>query len=229
MGCRMEPMTKPHALVVFDLDGTLLRGPTVCEVLAERLGRLPSMQEFEQLKDREGISAARAEMALWYRDVPRSMLLQSLSRAQHAPGLAEGISLLQAHGVVIGIASITWRFAVSHFAEALGIEHYLATDLQDSGVIDHVWPEHKARWVLDLTARLEVPIERTAAVGDSAGDYDMLGVVGAPIFVGAEAPRNASWHHMPAASIEHIARRLVDVWALQPDKPMQATGEDARA
>src|SRR5215203_2467874 len=114
-------MTLPRALVVFDLDGTLLRGPTVCEVLAQHLGRSPRMQEFERLKQRNGISAAREEMASWYRDVPRSTLLQSLSQARRAPGLAEGISLLHAHGVVIGIASITWHFAVTHFADALGI------------------------------------------------------------------------------------------------------------
>jgi phosphoserine phosphatase len=222
-------MTQPRALVVFDLDGTLLRGPTVCEVLAQYLDRLPRMQEFERLKQREGISAAREEMASWYRDVPRSTLLQSLSQAQQAPGLAEGISLLQVHGVVIGIASITWHFAATYFADTLGIEHCLATVLQDSGAIDHVWPEHKAQWALDMAARLKVPLERTAAVGDSAGDYDMLGVVGTPIFVGVEPPPpQVSWRHMPAANIEHVARHLIDVWALQPNKSMQPTCEDAR-
>jgi HAD superfamily phosphoserine phosphatase-like hydrolase len=223
-------MTQPRALVVFDLDGTLLRGPTVCEVLAQSLGRLPRMQEFEQLKRRDDISAAREEMASWYREVPRSTLLQSLSRAQRAPGLVEGISLLQAHGVTIGIASITWHFAAIHFANSLGIEHCLATVLQDSGAIDHVWSEHKAQWLVNLATRLNIPLERTAAVGDSAGDYDMLGVVNAPIFVGVEPPPpNISWCHMPAAGISHVARQLVDMWALQPNKLLHATCEDARA
>jgi phosphoserine phosphatase len=186
------------------------------------------MQEFERLKDREGISGAREEMALWYRDVPRSELIASISRAQRAPGLSAGVSLLQDHGVVIGIASITWRFAASHFADDLGIEHCLATGLQDSGAIEHVWPEHKAQWLLDLAARLRVPIERTAAVGDSAGDHEMLGVAGVPIFVGAEAPSNTGWLHMPEASIDHVARHLVKLWSLQPNKPMQPTREAAR-
>jgi phosphoserine phosphatase len=222
-------MTKPGALVVFDLDGTLLRGLTVCEVLAQNLGRLPRMQEFERLKHREGILAARAEMALWYRDVPRSTLLHSLTQAQQAPGLAEGIALLQLHDVAIGIASITWHFAAVHLASAFGIEHCLATGLRDSGAIDHVWPEHKAQWLLDLAAQLKVPLERTAAVGDSAGDYDMLGVVGTPIFVGAEPPPSeASWHHMPAANIEHVARHLISAWELQSNTALQATCEDPR-
>ena len=36
-------------LAVFDLDGTLLRGPTVCEVLAQTLGRLDQMRQLEVL------------------------------------------------------------------------------------------------------------------------------------------------------------------------------------
>jgi HAD superfamily phosphoserine phosphatase-like hydrolase len=221
-------MTPARSLVVFDLDGTLLRGPTVCEVLAKSLGRLSRMQEFERLIGREDISAAREEMALWYKDVPRSTLVQSLSQAQHAPGLAAGISLLQDHGVAIGIASITWHFAAVHFANAFGIDHCLATVLHDSGAIDHVWPEHKAQWVLELAALLKVPAERTAAVGDSTGDYDMLGVVGTPIFVGATPPLQAQWRHMPAADIEHVCRHLIETWSLQPSKLIQLKCEDAR-
>ena len=46
---RMVAMDELGGLVVFDLDGTLLRGPTVCEVLAARLGRLQAMKAFELL------------------------------------------------------------------------------------------------------------------------------------------------------------------------------------
>jgi hypothetical protein len=34
-------------LAVFDLDGTRLRGPTICEVLARTLGRLDHMRQWE--------------------------------------------------------------------------------------------------------------------------------------------------------------------------------------
>lgn len=40
---------QPFGLAVFDLDGTLLRGPTVCEVLARTLGRLDRMRQLEVL------------------------------------------------------------------------------------------------------------------------------------------------------------------------------------
>ncbi len=37
--------TAPIKLVAFDLDGTLLRGSTVCQVLAGALGRAERMNE----------------------------------------------------------------------------------------------------------------------------------------------------------------------------------------
>jgi hypothetical protein len=39
---------QPFGLAVFDLDGTLLRGPTVCEVLARALGRLDRLWQLER-------------------------------------------------------------------------------------------------------------------------------------------------------------------------------------
>jgi phosphoserine phosphatase len=94
----------------------------------------------------------------------------------------------------------------------------LATTLEDFGRIDHVWPEHKAQWLLELSARLGIPRARTAAVGDSAGDHEMLRVAGTSIFVGTELPpQQQGWIHWPAADIAHIARHLID--ALPPSPP----------
>lgn len=51
-------------LVAFDLDGTLLRGDTVCEAMARQLGCSSQMKVFERLTARECISAAREDMAI---------------------------------------------------------------------------------------------------------------------------------------------------------------------
>ncbi len=61
-------------LVAFDLDGTPLRGPTVCGLIARPLGRLPEMQRFEADLSRAGIHAARLAMARWYRGHARAAL-----------------------------------------------------------------------------------------------------------------------------------------------------------
>src|SRR5713101_3512120 len=175
-------------LAVFDLDGTLLRGPTVCEVLAESLGRLERMRQLERCAGEKELRAAREEMSGWYLSVGLARLREFLEGARFAPGAQNGLALLRAYGVAVGIASITWSFAVEHFSRLLGVEHWQGTVLEESGEIRHVWPEDKASWVRGLAQRLGVPWERTAAVGDSAGDQQMLGAVAFPVFVGRELP-----------------------------------------
>lgn len=176
------------ALVVFDLDGTLLRGATVCEVLAARLGRLEEMKRFESLAGRSDIAAARREMARWYAQISRASLIECLIEAQCAPGAIEGVRLPREARTHVGIASITWGFAVAWFAAKLGVEHFLATELGKSGCIEHVWPEDKAVWMERLASRLQVQTENVAAVGDSFGDVPMLQAASLAFYVGPHPP-----------------------------------------
>jgi len=214
-----------NALVVFDLDGTLLRGHTVCEILAASLGRLERMQQLERFATKDDLRAGREEMAAWYRSVGIARLRDALGNACLAPGASEGLSLLRSHGVAVGIASITWSFAVAHFARLLGAEHWHGTGIEESGEIRHVWPEDKASWVQALASRLEVPLERTAAVGDSPGDTEMLHAVGMPVFVGRELPpAHSGWLHYPSGDIAAIARHVVSAWRLAPGNPPQPAG-----
>ena len=102
-----------RGLVVFDLDGTLLRGLTVCEVLADFLGKLPRMRELEARIAQGDIAAARTEMARWYHGISLHELLRPVQSVPLAPGAREGVARLQAHGVEVALASITWEFAVA--------------------------------------------------------------------------------------------------------------------
>ena len=193
-------------LVVFDLDGTLLRGPTVCEVLAGPLGHLDRMREIEQISDRDEMTAARVEMAEWCTTVERDVLLGYLEGAQLAPGAVEGCAALRSAGVRVAIASITWEFAVARFATMFGAYAWIGTTLADDGTVGHCWAETKASWVRSLGDPL-----RTAAVGDTTGDVPMLHEVGFPIFVGAQLPTDApvSTLHLPAADIRDVAAAVL--------------------
>src|SRR5579883_1384117 len=136
----------PRGLVVFDLDGTLLRGLTACQVLAEPLGKSEAMRRFEALSSEPEIAVARREMASWYRGYEPGQLHEMLKAARWAPGAREAVASLREAGCAIGIASITWRFAVAWFADQLGVEHYLGTGLSPAGEVDHVWGRDKAQW-----------------------------------------------------------------------------------
>ncbi|MGO9605720.1 MAG: HAD family hydrolase [Candidatus Binataceae bacterium] len=201
-----------RGLVLFDLDGTILRGPSVCELLAAPLGHLDEMKAFEKLKTERDISWARIEMTRWYDGIPRDRLIGFLRAAQLAPGAKEGIALLRAAGVEVGIASITWDFAVDWFARRLGVNHVLGTVISDDGTIDDAWPRHKAAWLRKLASQLEIPAERTAAVGDSAGDTEMLEAAAMRFFVGAEPPHGLDCVHMFDGDILEVARTIIQHW-----------------
>ena len=211
---RPSPRSRaPLGLVAFDLDGTLLRGPTVCELLAAPLGRLTEMRRLEALSSQAEIAAARREMARWYEGRTPAQLCAALESATWAPGAREGVGLLDAHGVEVVIASITWSFAVEWLARQLGVVRSLGTRLEPGGRIDHVWPREKARWLGGLLAELEVPRTRAAAVGDSGSDADLLAAAELRYFVGDRAPPALpGLAHRPAGDIERIAREILAHW-----------------
>jgi phosphoserine phosphatase len=187
---------------IFDLDGTLLRGPTVCEVLAGPLGRTDEMRAIEMITDRAEMEAARHTMADWYNRVERDVLVGYLDGAELAPGAMEGCQRLRAGGVRIAIASITWDVAVAHFATLFGAQAWIGTIHRDDGTIRHCWAETKAEWICGLGDPA-----RMAAVGDTRRDVPMLQIVGLPIFVGETLPEGApaETRHMPAADIREVA------------------------
>ena len=115
----MSSPSRAVRLAAFDLDGTLIRGPTICERLAEHLGKLPRMQEMERLRDVAEIRAARQEMLTWYGEFPETLCAE-LPNASVAPGAAEAFQSLAQQGIHTAIVSITWTFAVAWFARRFG-------------------------------------------------------------------------------------------------------------
>jgi HAD superfamily phosphoserine phosphatase-like hydrolase len=197
-------------LVAFDLDGTLLRGDTVCVALARRLGRVAEMEAFERLTDQEALRAARAEMARWYGACARDTLRAYLADLRFAPGAREAFRLLRRRGVATAIVSITWEFAVAHAATLLGTDRFVGTGLGDDGEIAHFWPEDKARWLRGLAADRGLVMDEVAAVGDSWGDVPMLRAVGHPYFVGSSLPAGLEHAvHVPGGDLRRVAEHVV--------------------
>ncbi|MFZ0247122.1 HAD family hydrolase [Candidatus Binatus sp.] len=196
-------------LVVFDLDGTLIRGDTCCELIAGRIGRLDQMRGFERCVTQREIEAARVEMSRWYSQFSEDELSQSLVGAVEAPGMRAGLDRLRAAGVMVAIASITWPFAVRWFAERLGAQFYLGTELRADKTIGHVWPEDKAEWLRYLAGSLGLEKAETAAVGDSAGDLPMLCEAGRGYYVGKDRNTWPEVIHLPGGNIDEIARELL--------------------
>lgn len=202
----------PIKLAIFDVDGTLLRGETVCQTLARGLGKYERMCELELLEGREQIVAAREEMAGWYIEAGENTVRSHLTGLNWAPGVKEGIAYLQHAGVQIALASVTWSFAVEHVANALGISNFRATNLNFVDLaISHTWSETKAEYLHEMASTLGIQTANVAAVGDSLGDYDMLRVAGLPIFVGSAHPGLPNVTHMPTADIQRVAETILRI------------------
>ena len=204
----MSLQSRAVRLAAFDLDGTLIRGPTICESLAAHLGKLPRMREIEQLRDVADIRAARQEMLAWYGE-PLDALCAHLSRVSVAPGAAEAFESLAQQGIHTAIVSITWSFAVAWFARRFGAGGWIGTDAC-RGEIQHFWPSDKPVWLARHADALGIDLRDVAAVGDSIGDVPMLAAVGHPFFIGAELPREiAHAVHAPNADLRDIARLML--------------------
>ena len=85
-----------------------------------------------------------------------------------------------------------------------------ATNLDwESAQIDHVFPESKAEYLSDFARQIDVPNNRTVAVGDSGGDVPMLIAAGHGVYIGQHNPKLARVVHMPDAGIGDIAKHIL--------------------
>jgi phosphoserine phosphatase len=206
----MSSHSRRVRLAAFDLDGTLIHGPTICEKLAEPLGKLSRMREIEQLRDLEQIRAARQEMLSWYGE-PLTALCERLTDVAIAPGADEAFELLAQRGIATAIVSITWSFAVEWFARRFGAGAWIGTGAQ-SGEIQHFWPSDKPVWLARHANALGIELSEVAAIGDSHGDVPVLAAVGHPFFVGADLPAEiAHAVHAPHADLREIAHRILAI------------------
>lgn len=203
-----------RGIVAFDLDGTLLRGPTVSELIAGGLGRLEQMRRFERFKQETELIVAREEIARWYAEKPVPTLLSYLKGAKWAPGAQEAIARLQEQGIHVVILSITWQDAVEWFASKLNVADVLGTQHLPCGEIVHVFGRDKARYLRELTATARIARNRVAAVGDSLGDVEMLLEADLRFFVGMEAPALGAVIHLPDADLNVVADAILEAWAV---------------
>ena len=207
---RSSPPPAKIKLVAFDVDGTLLRGLTICECIAAGIGKQKEMQAFEQLTSTVEIAAARTKMVSWYRSHDRATLLQHVQTAALAAGAHEGVANLKRAGVQVALVSITWQFAVEWLAIELGADWAVGTQWCADDEIVHFWPADKATWLAGRAIELGLHPAEIAAVGDSAGDLPMLKYAGVGYFVGRD-PADLPSHvkHWPAADISDIVRDLL--------------------
>ena len=175
-------MNKARGLCVLDVDGTLIE-----EEVIDLLGKEAECEEEVALLTAQ---AMRGELDFEASLKSRVSLLKGLSinvfdRIYHdlhlSKNAAKFIEVLQENQIEVGLVSGGFTTIVERLAKDLGISLYTANQLEirddhltgnliDPIISREVKEERLIRWAKEL----QVPFERTIAIGDGANDLKML-------------------------------------------------------
>jgi phosphoserine phosphatase len=189
-------------VVVFDLDGTLLRGTTVSLHLAEWMGRRDAVLALEERFHAGEISNAvvAVSSASWFEGTPKAAVWARLERAAWIEGLAETLSALSAAGATLLLATITWRFAAELLGERYGFAAVSGTEMgEHAGILSgrvtrHFDEDDKLRFVEQWCERHGVELEQVAAIGDSRSDLPLFRRAGLAVALNAGDDAKAAAH-----------------------------------
>jgi phosphoserine phosphatase len=198
----MTTSTHYYPVVVFDLDGTLLRRTTVALLLAEHLGQADTINELERAFVAGEISskAIADASAASYAGRTTSEIESVLAAASWIDGIDETLRTLAEAGSHVLLATITWRFAAELLQERHGFVAVSGTELQVTdgivgGNVSRYFDEHdKLRFVEDWCAERDLSLAQVAAVGDSRSDLPLFRRSGRSVALNAtpEAQRAAT-------------------------------------
>jgi phosphoserine phosphatase len=191
-----------YPVVVFDLDGTLLRRTTVSLLLAEHLGEADTINELERAFAAGEISnrAIAEASAACYAGRTTSEIEAVLAAASWIEGIEETLLALTRAGSRVLLATITWRLAAELLQERYGFAAVSGTELQVTdgvvgGRVSRYFDEHdKLRFVEEWCAERSISLVDVAAVGDSRSDLPLFRRTGRSVALNAtpEAQRAAT-------------------------------------
>jgi phosphoserine phosphatase len=180
----------PKGLVAFDLDGTLVHIWSAWSWIHRLLGTLEAAKPYADRYHAGEIDYktwAELDVQLWH-----GVLLRQIEEAIQEelvviPGTHELIESIRGWGVKTAIISSGLACFADRAKEILGIDisraNRLRTDSEGRicGVDVHVAYDNKHKVLIDILKKMEIPLSRCAAVGDSRNDIPMFRVAGTSI------------------------------------------------
>jgi phosphoserine phosphatase len=192
-----------YPVVVFDLDGTLLRGTTVSLLLAQWLGRGEEIAELERAFHAHEISnsVVADTSAAWFVGRHTADVWQVLADGPWIAGMAETLQTLGDAGTSLLLGTITWSFAAEMLRERHGFAAVSGTEMVAndgvlSGVVSRYFDEYdKLRFVQEWCTKHGYSMSQVAAVGDSRSDVPLFREVGLSIALNATPDAQATATH----------------------------------
>ena len=175
-------MSQVKGLCVMDVDGTL-----ILEEVIDLLGREAGCEEeIAQLTSQAMRGELDFERSLRDRvslleGLPISVFDKVFKSIQLTPNAQKFISILQRNGIIVGLVSGGFTPIVERLAKSLDIAYFSANQLEVKdgfltgelvGAI--ISPEVKQATLEKWRKELQLPRERTVAIGDGANDLLML-------------------------------------------------------
>jgi phosphoserine phosphatase len=208
-------MTAPphHPVVVFDLDGTLLRGTTVSLLLARWLGQGEEIERLERAFHKHEISnsVVADTSAGWLTGRTVAETWVTLEAGPWIPGITETLKALTTAGATLLLGTVTWRFAAEMLQERHGFAAVSGTEMDApdgvlSGAVKRYFDEHdKLRFVEDWCTRNGYTIDQVAAIGDSRSDVPLFERTGMSIALNATPDaREAATHTLDSDDLRDV-------------------------
>ena len=188
-------MSQVKGLCVMDVDGTL-----ILEEVIDLLGREAGCEEEISLITSRAMrgeldfeSSLRKRVSL-LEGLPVSVFDKVFKSIHLSPNAQEFISILQKNGILVGLVSGGFTPIVERLAKSLGIAYFSANQLEvKDGLLTGelvgqiISPEVKKDTLEQWRKELQLPRERTVAIGDGANDLLMLKSAGLGIAFCAKA------------------------------------------
>ncbi|HET0715861.1 TPA: phosphoserine phosphatase SerB [Streptococcus pneumoniae] len=175
-------MSQVKGLCVMDVDGTLIL-EEVIDLLGREEGREEEISQITSQAMRGELdfeSSLRKRVSL-LAGLPVSVFDKVFDSIHLSPNVQEFISILQMNSIVVGLVSGGFTPIVARLSKSLGIAYFSANQLEVKD--DHltgklvgqiISPEVKKETLEQWRRELQLPQERTIAIGDGANDLLML-------------------------------------------------------
>ena len=175
-------MFQVKGLCVMDVDGTLIL-EEVIDLLGREAGREAEIAQLtsQAMRGELNFETSLRDRVFLLEGLPISVFDTVFNSIHLSPNAQEFISILQRNAILVGMVSGGFSPIVERLAKSLGIAYFSANQLEVKGgfltgelVGQIISPQVKKDTLEQWRKELQLPRERTVAIGDGANDLLML-------------------------------------------------------